>query len=65
VAELRGVNGENDLIRAGTLRDLHIAGTDEDQHRILNGLDFPLGYSSVPAPPHHRSVGMLSPHCKS
>jgi hypothetical protein len=54
VAELRGVDGEDDLIRAGTLQDLHVAGTDDTKLRILNGLDFPLGYTSVAPPPRYR-----------
>jgi hypothetical protein len=58
VAELRGAKGEDDLIRAGTLQDLHIAGTQTGKRRIVNGLDFPLGYTSVVPPPRYRSVSI-------
>lgn len=54
VAELRDQQGEPDLIRLASLYDLHEAGTDPEKHRVLNGLDFPMGHSTAPAPPHYR-----------
>jgi hypothetical protein len=54
VAELRNKDGEINQIRKGTLEDLHIAGTDPARKRILNALDFPMGYASLPPPPMYR-----------
>lgn len=62
VAELRGAEGHEDLLRVSTLGELLKAASGSER-RILNGLDFPLTHLSRPPPPRFRSVFLFPYKC--
>jgi hypothetical protein len=45
--------GGGDLLRMGTLLELLESVRDVKKRRILNGLDFPMGHLTLPAPPQY------------